>query len=55
MIDLRPVGYVIGLLVATLGLTMLPSFAADLIAGNGHWPIFLEAAIKRHIGKYTKC
>jgi trk system potassium uptake protein TrkH len=45
MIDLRPVGYVIGLLVATLGLTMLPSFAADLIAGNGHWPIFLESAI----------
>lgn len=45
MIDLRPVGYVIGLLVATLGLTMLPSFAADLIAGNGHWPVFLESAI----------
>jgi trk system potassium uptake protein TrkH len=45
MIDLRPVGYVIGLLVATLGLTMLPSFVADLIAGNGHWPVFLESAI----------
>ena len=45
MIDLRPVGYVIGLLVATLGLTMLPSFAADVIAGNGHWPVFLESAI----------
>ncbi|MBU0779492.1 MAG: TrkH family potassium uptake protein [Alphaproteobacteria bacterium] len=45
MIDLRPVGYVIGLLVATLGLTMLPSFMADLLAGNGHWPVFLESAI----------
>lgn len=45
MIDLRPVGYVIGLLVATLGVTMIPSFAADLLAGNGHWPIFLEASI----------
>ena len=45
MIDLRPVGYVIGLLVASLGLTMLAPLAADLLAGNGHWPVFLESAI----------
>jgi trk system potassium uptake protein TrkH len=45
MIDLRPVGYVIGLLVATLGVTMLAPLAFDLWAGNGHWPVFLEAAI----------
>ena len=45
MLDLRPVGYVIGLLVATLGLTMLAPLAADLLAQNGHWPVFLEAAI----------
>lgn len=45
MIDLRPVGYVIGLLVAALGLTMLAPLAADLAAGNGHWPVFAEAAI----------
>ena len=32
-------------MVATLGLTMLPSFMADLLAGNGHWPVFLESAI----------
>ncbi|MBD3678415.1 MAG: TrkH family potassium uptake protein [Rhodobacteraceae bacterium] len=44
MLDLRPVGYVIGLLVATLGATMLVPMAMDLIDGNGHWPIFLEAA-----------
>ena len=45
MLDLRPVGYVIGLLVAALGLTMLAPLAADLIADNGHWPVFLESAI----------
>ena len=45
MFDLRPVGYVIGLLVACLGVTMLAPLAADLMAGNGHWPAFLESAI----------
>ena len=45
MIDLRPVGYVIGLLVAILGGAMLLPLAADLVARNGHWPVFAEAAI----------
>ena len=45
MLDFRPVGYVIGLLVAALGVTMLAPLAADLRAGNGHWPIFLESSI----------
>ncbi len=45
MIDLRPVGYVIGLLVAALGFTMLGPLVADLIDGNDHWPVFLESAI----------
>ena len=45
MVDLRPVGYVIGLLVASLGVTMLAPLLADLVAGNGHWPVFLQAAI----------
>ena len=45
MLDLRPVGYVIGLLVASLGITMLAPVAADLQAGNGHWPVFMESAI----------
>ncbi|EAR50016.1 Trk system potassium uptake protein TrkH [Oceanicola granulosus HTCC2516] len=44
MLDLRPVGYVIGLLVAALGLTMLAPLVSDLTTGNGHWPVFLEAA-----------
>ena len=45
MLDFRPIGYVIGLLVAALGVTMLAPLAADLIAGNGHWPVFMESAI----------
>jgi trk system potassium uptake protein TrkH len=44
MFDLRPVGYVIGLLVFCLGLSMLVPMAADLIAGNGHWGAFAESA-----------
>jgi len=45
MIDLRPVGYVIGLMVALLGLTMLLPLGVDLFLGNGHAGAFLEAAI----------
>ena len=45
MPDLRPVGYVIGLLVAALGAAMLVPLATDLGYGNGHWPVFLESAV----------
>jgi trk system potassium uptake protein TrkH len=45
MMDLRPVGYVIGLLVAALGATMLLPLAMDAIHANGHWPVFFESAI----------
>ena len=45
MLDFRPIGYVIGLLVATLGFTMLAPLEADLYAQNGHWSVFLEASI----------
>ncbi|MEM1431110.1 MAG: TrkH family potassium uptake protein [Pseudomonadota bacterium] len=45
MFDLRPVGYVIGLLVAVLGVSMLLPLAVDLIEGNGHWPAFAESAL----------
>ena len=44
-IDLRPVGYVIGLLVACLGLTMLVPLAVDIAEGRGHWPAFAESAV----------
>ena len=45
MIDLRPVGYVIGLLVAFLGATMTIPLAVDLVQGNGHAAVFVESAI----------
>ena len=44
MIDLRPVGHVIGFLVAALGASMLVPMMIDLFAGNGHWKVFLNAA-----------
>ncbi|NSX54757.1 TrkH family potassium uptake protein [Parasulfitobacter algicola] len=45
MFDLRPVGYVIGLLVTALGLTMLAPMAMDLFTGDPHWATFMESAI----------
>jgi len=45
MLDLRPVGYVIGLLVAILGATMLLPMLIDLTEGRGHWPAFAESAV----------
>lgn len=44
MLDLRPIGYVIGLLSAALGVTMLLPAAVDLASGNEHWPAFAESA-----------
>lgn len=45
MIDVRPVGYVIGYLVAALGATMFVPMTIDLAYHNGHWPIFFESAV----------
>jgi trk system potassium uptake protein TrkH len=45
MLDIRPVGYVIGLLVAALGVTMTFPLLIDFVQGNGHWPAFLQSAI----------
>ncbi|MEO9682877.1 MAG: TrkH family potassium uptake protein [Tateyamaria sp.] len=45
MFDLRPVGYVIGLLVAMLGVAMVVPMLADLFYGNSHWTVFAESAI----------
>ena len=45
MLDLRPVGYVIGLLVAILGGTMVFPLLLDLYDGKGEWPVFLESAL----------
>ncbi len=45
MFDLRPVGYVIGLLVAALGATMLFPLLVDFANDSDHWQIFFEAAV----------
>lgn len=45
MFDLRPVAYVIGLLVSFLGVTMLFPLIVDIAEGRGAWPVFLESAI----------
>jgi trk system potassium uptake protein TrkH len=45
MIDLRPVAYVIGLLVACLGTTMLVPMFIDIAEGRGHWPVFAQSAL----------
>lgn len=45
MFDLRPVGYVIGLLVACLGVTMLIPLAVDLQQGNRHTEEFASSAL----------
>ena len=45
MIDLRPVGYVIGLMVTALGLAMFLPMMVDIAEGRGHWPVFAESGI----------
>lgn len=45
VLDMRPVGYVMGLLVSVLGASMLLPMALDLAAGNGEWHVFGQAAI----------
>lgn len=44
MFDLRPVGYVIGLLVSALGAAMVLPMLVDLAEGRGHWISFAESA-----------
>ncbi|MCH2075547.1 MAG: TrkH family potassium uptake protein [Rhodobacteraceae bacterium] len=44
MIDVRPVSYVIALLVAALGVTMLIPAGVDFLYGNGHGGVFLQSA-----------
>ncbi len=45
MLDLRPVGYVIGLLVAVLGAAMLLPMLVDIAEGRAHWPVFIQSAL----------
>ncbi len=45
MIDFRPVGYVIGLLLAVLGVAMAVPMVIDFTDGTDHWLIFLESGV----------
>ena len=45
MFDFRPVGYVIGLLVAALGATMVFPLLIDFANASEHWQVFFEAAV----------
>ena len=45
MFDIRPIGYVIGILVAFLGAVMSLPMLLDLYDGNGHWFVFAEAGV----------
>ncbi|WP_425098611.1 TrkH family potassium uptake protein [Tropicibacter sp. S64] len=45
MFDIRPVAYVIGLLVACLGGTMFLPMLVDLAEGKGHWTVFFESGV----------
>jgi trk system potassium uptake protein TrkH len=45
MPDLRPVGYIIGLLTAVLGLAMLLPMGVDWAAGDPNWWSFLAASV----------
>lgn len=45
MLDLRPVGHVIGLVIAALGLTMIFPFLVDVALGTGNAHAFTESAL----------
>ncbi|MBT0958851.1 TrkH family potassium uptake protein [Alphaproteobacteria bacterium KMM 3653] len=45
MIDIRPIGYVIGLLLVILGAAMLLPMIMDIYDQNGHWPAFVQSAV----------
>ncbi|MDW4550429.1 TrkH family potassium uptake protein [Defluviimonas sp. D31] len=45
MVDLRPVGYVLGLIVTALGATMVVPFLTDFYLGNGNAHAFSAAAL----------
>lgn len=45
MMDVRPVAYVIGLLVAAMGVFMLFPLALDYAAGDPHWRAFFQSSV----------
>ena len=50
MLDMRPVGYVIGLLVAVLGIAMVVPLLVDLAEGRGHAVVFVQSGLITTLG-----
>jgi trk system potassium uptake protein len=44
MIDVRPVGFICGILLCVLAAVMLLPMLADLVTGSPHWQVFVESA-----------
>ncbi len=45
MIDLRPILFVVGVLLITLAAGMLVPLTVDLVRGEGDWYAFLTSAV----------
>lgn len=45
MFDVRPVGYLVGLMLTAMGATMVLPLVVDLAEGRGHWSAFAESMI----------
>ncbi|MFO7757272.1 MAG: TrkH family potassium uptake protein [Roseovarius sp.] len=45
MFDVRPVGYLVGLLLTVMGATMAVPLVVDIVEGRAHWPVFMESMI----------
>ena len=45
MIDFRPIGYVVGILVAILGFAMIAPMLVDIAEGRGHSVVFAQSAV----------
>lgn len=45
MIDMRPIGYLLGLMVMVLGLMMIFPLIIDIAEARGQWPVFLQSAL----------
>ena len=45
MFDVRPVGYLVGLMVTAMGATMALPLLVDIAEGRGHWSVFAESMI----------
>ena len=46
MFDVRPVGYLVGLMVMAMGATMALPLLVDLAEGREHWTVFAESLIQ---------